>query len=115
MSSKTEVVNTAVLATGIITVSNNGNYRLHFTADISFASTTSTRTVYVELYDVTGAAIVYTYSKNIPRDATTDGFSFSWPFAALASGQYKMRIRSSVAINVTFTSISFDITSVSIS
>lgn len=112
--SKTENVSTADITTGVITVSNNGEYRLHFTADITFPSSISTRTVFIELYDATNTSIIYTYTKNIPRDATDDGFSFSWPFPALASDQFKMRIRSSVAIGVTFNDLSFDITSVTI-
>lgn len=110
----TNVVMSGDLPTGVITLSNDGNYRLHFSAGISFPTSTSTRTVYLELYDITNTNILYTYAKNIPRDATEDGFSFSFPFSGLANNQYKIRIRSSVAIDVTFDNVSYDLTSISI-
>ena len=99
---------------GTIQLPNTGEYRVHFTASITFPTSTSTRTVFVELYDVTGAAIHFTYSKNIPRDATTDALGFSWPIAEAVDNVHKMRIYSDVAIDVTFDEISFDIQSVSI-
>lgn len=101
--------------TGEITLPNDGDYRVHFTADITFASATSTRTLYLELYDVTGTEIHYTYSKNIPRDAVEDSLSFNWTLDEIAGNVHKMRIRSSTAIAVTFSEISFDIESISIS
>lgn len=111
---ETAVVMSVDILTGIITLSNTGNYRMHFTADISFISSTSTRSVAVEFYDNTGANIEFTYTKNIPRDATEDSFSFSFPFADVADQEYKMRIKSSVAMDVTFEDISFDVQSISI-
>ena len=110
----TNVVMTSDLPTGVVTLSNDGNYRLHFSADISFPSGTGTRTVFIELYDATNTSIIYTYSKNIPKNATADGFSFQYPFAGTTADNYKMRIRSSGAIAVTFVDISFDIQSISI-
>jgi len=109
-----EVVTTVNEATGEITLPNDGDYRVHFTAGISFISSTNTRTLYLELYDVTGATIHYTYAKNIPRSATEDSLSFSWPMQEIAGNVHKVRIRSNVAIDVTFESLSFDIASISI-
>lgn len=109
-----EVVTTVNATTGIITLPNNGEYRATVTASITFPSAITTRTVYFEVYDISGAAVHYTYSKNIPRDATEDSLSFSWDLSELAGTSHKLRIRSSVAIDVTFASISFDITSLSI-
>jgi len=109
-----EVVTTVDELTGEITLPNDGDYRVHFTADITFPTSTSTRTIYLELYDVTGAVIHYTYNKNIPRDATEDSLSFNWTLDELAGNVHKMRIRSDVAIAVTFTELSFDIESISI-
>ena len=110
--------NTVVVVTdivnGLITIPNDGKYRLHFTSAITFPTATSTRTVYIELYDATGATVHFAYAKNIPRDATEDSLSFSWPIEELTGNIHKIRIRSSVAITVTFTEISFDIQSVSI-
>lgn len=109
-----EVVTTVDELLGIITLPNDGDYRVHFTADISFPSATSTRTLYLELYDATGALIHYTYNKNIPRDATEDSMSFTWTLEESAANVHKMRIRSNVPIAITFTEISFDIESISI-
>jgi len=100
--------------TGIVTLSNTGNYRMHFTADISFLTSTSTRTIYIELYDVTNTTVLFTYTKNIPRDAVESGFSFSFPFNDVANTQYNMRIKSSAAIDITFDTLSFDIQSITI-
>ncbi len=109
-----EIVVTVDPITGLITVPNDGEYRMHFTASISFPSTTSTRSITLEWYDVTGTIILYSHVKNIPRDATEDGLSFSWAVEMLADDVSKMRIKASTAMDVTFTNISFDIESVNI-
>ena len=109
-----EVVVAVDALTGQITLPNIGAYRANFTASISFSSLSSTRSVTLELYDVTNTAIIYSYPKNIPRDATEDGINFSFPMDKLVSDVVKMRIRSSVAISITFTDISFDVQSVNI-
>ena len=64
--------------------------------------------------DLTDTLIEFTYAKSIPRDATDDSFSFSFPFSEVAGNQYKMRVRSDVAISVTFNDVSFDLQSISI-
>lgn len=112
--SKEEVVMLADITTGLLTLSNDGFYRASVTSDITFPSTTSTRTIYVELYDVANTAILYTHSKNIPRDATEDELSFSFPFPGIADNEYKLRVRSNTAITVTVVDITFDIQSISI-
>lgn len=110
-----EIVTTVDDATGVITLVEDGNYRANFTAGISFTSAISTRTVYVELYDITSDIVHYTYPKNIPRDATEDGISFTWPLEDEVAGQtHKIRIRASVAMTITVESASFDITSISL-
>ena len=109
-----ESVVTVDALTGVVTLQNAGAYRLNFTADISFPSAITTRSVIFEVYDVTAAGVAYTYTKNIPRDATDDGLSFSFPAQAVINNQIKMRIRSNVAIDVTFNDVVFDIQSVSI-
>lgn len=109
-----EIVVTADPLTGLITIPNDGEYRMHFTASISFTSTTSTRSIILEYYDVTGVDILYSHVKNIPRDATEDGLSFSWAIDKTAGDVSKIRIKSSVAMDVTFTDISFDLESVNI-
>ena len=109
-----EVVVTVDALTGEITIPNDGEYRMHFNASITFTSTTSTRSVTIEYYDVTGAAPLFSHVKNIPRDATEDGISFSFPTDETALDVNKLRIKSSVAMNVTFTKISFDMESVNL-
>jgi len=109
-----EVVITVDELIGQITVPNDGEYRMHFTASIAFLSTTSTRSITIEFYDVTNTLIHYSHVKNIPRDATEDGLSFSWGVEKVANDVSKMRIKSSVAMDITFTDISFDIESINI-
>jgi len=109
------VVMTTSKGTGEITLSNDGTYRVHFTASMSFTSTTTTRSITFELYDVTNTAIHFSYTKNIPRNATEDAVSFSFPISEVADNVHKMRIKSNVAMDVTFNEVSFDIESVSIS
>lgn len=110
----TEAVVTVDTTTGVITLPNAGAYRLNFTAALSFTSTTTTRSVTFEVYDVTGTSIAYSYVKNIPRDATQDGVSFSFPETAVVNNQIKMRVKSSVAMDITFDTIVFDVESVNI-
>lgn len=112
---ETEAVVTVDALTGVITLPNAGAYRLNFTAALSFTSTITTRSVTFEVYDITGTAISYTYVKNIPRDATQDGVSFSFPETAVVNNQIKIRVKSSVAMDITFDSIVFDVESVNIS
>lgn len=111
---KEEVVMLADLTTGELTVSNNGVYRASVTADVSFPSAITTRTIYVELYDVTNTTILFTYAKNIPRDATEDAFSFNYPFSSIADSKYKLRVRASTAFTVTANDVTFDIQSINI-
>lgn len=111
-STSKEVVTTANITTGAITLPNNGSYRANITAEIAFPSATSTRNITIELYETTGAIIHFSYVKNIPRDATEDSFSFSWPLEEVAGNAHVLRIKSNVAIDITFTSLSFDIESI---
>ena len=109
-----EVVVTADPLTGILTIPNDGEYRMHLTAPISFTSTTSTRSITIEFYEIGTSTIHYSHVKNIPRDATDDSISFSWAVDELANNQHKMRIKSNTTMDVTFNYISFDIESVNI-
>jgi len=111
---KEEVVMLADITTGYLTISNDGYYRTSVSANVTFPSSTSTRTIYVELYDVTNTTILFTYTKNIPRDATEDSFSFSYPFSGVADNQYKLRVYASTAFTVTANNVTFDIQSINI-
>ena len=114
-TTETEKVVTVDGTTGIITLPYTGGYRSNFSASISFTSAITTRSVTFEVYDVTGTAIAYSYVKNIPRDATEDGVSFSVPEEAVVNNQVKMRVKGSTTFDITFDSIVFDIESVNIS
>jgi predicted RecA/RadA family phage recombinase len=108
------VVMTVAPLTGIVNISNLGKYRINFGSSISFPSLASTRSVTFEVYNITTAEVVFAYIKNIPRDSIEDSLSFSAPFSGIAGHQYKMRIKSSVDIDVTVNNISFDIQSVTL-
>lgn len=97
--------------TGVITLPNTGLYRASVLAAISFTSDVTTRTVTVEVYDATNLAILFSFNKNIPRDATQDSIAFSLPMSITANDQIKLRVKSNVAFSVTFDSIVFDIES----
>ena len=109
-----EVVTTVDALTGKITFPNDGEYRMHFTAAMSFTSVTSTRSVTLEFYDETESAIHFSYVKNIPRDATEDSLSFSFPISELVDDVNKMRIKASTTMDVTFVDIAFNIESINI-
>lgn len=102
------------ITTGELTLPNDGGYRMHFTGIISFTSTTSTRTVYVELYDVTNTVIHISSPVNIPRNATEDTLGFSWAIEEVTGNIHKMRLRSVPDMSITLDNVSFDIQSVSI-
>lgn len=97
--------------TGVITLPNTGLYRASVLAAISFTSDVTTRTVTVEVYDATNLAILFSFNKNIPRDATQDSIAFSLPMSITANDQIKLRVKSNVGFSVTFDSIIFDIES----
>lgn len=113
-TSKEEIVMLANTTTGIITVSNDGYFRASVSSSVSFPSAITTRTVYVELYDVTNTTVLFTYAKNIPRDATEDSFSFSYPFSSLTDNEYILRVYASDTFIVTVNDVTFDIQSISI-
>lgn len=92
---------------GTLTVPLDGLYEITFTAVTEFTSLTSTRTVYFELYNETTLTVEGAYPRNIPRDATEEGVSFTAPFSAIAGHTYKMRVRASVSMNLTFANAAF--------
>jgi len=108
------VVMTVDEPNGTITLSNDGGYRHHFTAALSFGSSSQTRSITIELYDLTDTAIRFSYVKNIPKDATEDSLSFSWAIEEVADSVYKMRVKASATMDITIDNISFDIQSESI-
>ncbi len=97
---------------GTIDIPVSGLWAGSFTAGLSFASTTSTRTIYIEIYESIGMNVIFTYPVNVPRDATEQGISMNSEFSALAGQVYAMRIRASVAISVTISDTSMSIKSI---
>jgi len=106
-----DIITIADPVNGTLSIPLSGLYFISFTAITSFTSLTSTRTVYFELYNVTTATVEGTYPRNIPRDATEEGISFTAPFKPTTGDVYKMRVRASTAMNLTFDNIAFMLTS----
>jgi len=97
--------------TGELTGSLGGSYVIDFTAIATFPSLTSTRTLFFEVYNVTQDIIEGAFPKNIPRDATTDGVSFTAPVQLLAADTYKIRVYADVDIDISLTNCAFMLTS----
>jgi len=111
---KTVILNGNALL-GTLSAPLNGDYYIIFTVVASFTSLVSTRTVYFELYNETTSTLEGAFPMNIPRDATEDGKSFTAPFTAVAGHVYKMRIRSSVAMDISIDNCAFMMTSTHLS
>jgi len=97
---------------GTFTLPLNGHYQITFTSIPTFISSTSTRTLYFELYNETLSTVIGAYPRNIPRDATEEGMSFTAPIVNGTAGHvYKMRVRASLSVDVTFSNMAFMLTS----
>ena len=105
------IILTGNALTGELTGSLGGSYVIDFTAIATFTSLISTRTIFFEVYNVTQDRIEGAYPKNIPRDATTDGVSFTAPVQLLAADTYKIRVYADVDIDLTLTNCAFMLTS----
>ena len=99
---------------GTITIPVSGFYDGSFTASLEFASSTSTRVIDIDIYDITTATTLFSFPYNLPRDTLTGGISFSSKFQATAGDEFVMRISSVPNITVTITDIDMDISSVRI-
>jgi len=107
-----DIILDADALTGEFTIPLDGHYQITFTSIPQFVSSTSTRTLYFELYNATSTTVVGAYPRNIPRDATEEGMSFTAPIINAISGHvYKMRVRASLSVNVTFDNMAFMLTS----
>jgi len=100
------------LPNGTITVPVDGFYGGSFSTTLSFTSASSTRTVHAEIYNITTATVVSTYTYNVPRDATEASFSFTSKFIGSANDVYVMRFRSDPNMTVTLTDVSMDLSSI---
>lgn len=108
------VVMTTNVLTGVLTLPYTGKYRVSVGASIEFPSSISTRNITFEVYNATTATPLFSFVKNIPRDATIESFSFGAPFTGIINNEYKVRIKASESISITMNDISFDIQSISI-
>lgn len=99
---------------GTILIPKTGEYRASFLASLSFASTATTRDVTFELYNAATLVVEGSFIKNIPRDATVDSLSFTWPFSGVSGSTYVIRVKGSIPISITLQSVSFDVESISI-
>lgn len=99
---------------GTITVPSDGFYNGSFTASLSFGSTTSTRTIYVDIYNQTTATTLFSYPFNVPRDATEGGISFSSIISANENDVFIMRMSSLPDITVELTDVGMTMNSVRI-
>ena len=103
-----DIILTASAINGTFTVPLDGHYQITFTSIPTFVSSTSTRTLYFELYNETLATVIGAYPRNIPRDATEEGMSFTAPLIdAIAGHTYKMRVRASLDVDITFSNMAF--------
>jgi len=96
---------------GTLAGSLGGSYVIDFTAVATFPSLTSTRTLFFEVYNITQDKIEGAYPKNIPRDATTDGVSFTAPISLNAGDVYKVKVYADVDIEINLTNCAFMLTS----
>lgn len=97
--------------TGEMTVPLNGIYTMTASGSFTFSATSSTREIYIELYDVTESVVKNTFTVNVPRDATAEGRSFTEVFTGTTGHVYKLRMRASESIAITVTSVTFSLTS----
>lgn len=113
--SEGNIVTTTDKVNGTVTPKYDGISRATVNLVLSFASTTQTRTIYVSLHNKTDDIEIKTFPISIPRDATEDSASFSFPFEALAGKEYDVRVGSVPDMaSTTVSVVAFDIASVHI-
>lgn len=112
-TSKNETLMAADELLGTITSSYTGAYRSNVTMVLSFTSSNNTRTLEIDVFNETMGQPVGVFAKNIPKNCTVDSFSFGVPFPVVAGHVYKVRIAGDT-MDITITSASFDLESISI-
>ena len=113
-TSSDNIVSTVNTTNGIITIPNTGSYKATISGDFSFASSLSTRSIYVEVHNLTTASEIYHHVVSIPREATEDAIAFAVPFTATAGDQIVARIYSDPDLTVDIDHINFLIESLRI-
>ena len=118
-TSSDSVILTSNATTGTISVADVGVYRFTLNASVSYDSTASTRTLVFEVYNVTAAGVVGTFSAAIPRDSSEVSISFAVPGrVTLVPSSLAIRVRtggtSADINNLSFDELSVDIESVAI-
>ena len=94
---------------GTITTSADvaGPFEVTFTVGAIFAELSSTRVVYVELYNNTAGTSVATMGVNIPRSTTVDSESLTAIFTLTANTEYILRMKSDPPMDLHTQFISF--------
>lgn len=113
-SSSTDIILTATTSTGDILLPYSGIYKADISVDMSFITSTASRTLIMELYNTTTSTVTSTFNINIPRDSVVDSRLLSKVITATAGDRYVLRVKGSTAFDITFNSIDFVINSVNI-
>ena len=96
---------TSNLTDGTLLTSLTGYYRVSFIGDISFASSSQTRSISLELVNFTDNEVEAVSTMNIPRDAVVDSKSLTAVLSLTEGKEYGLRVSSSVGMVVTFNMI----------
>ena len=107
----TEIIMSADGLLGTISPPLLGVYINTFTGVANFTSLTTTRTIFFEVYNETTSTIIGTYPRNLPRDATQEGISFTAPIDIASGDVLKIRIYSGTDMTLTSSDCAFMITS----
>jgi len=87
---------------GTITPTMSGEYRISFLGSMTFTSTVTTRTVTLELYNVTDSVSLGEVYMNMPRDSTKDSIDPVASFPLVAGKAYAVRVSSAPDMSITF-------------
>ena len=98
-------------ALGSITLPINGIFSGLFTAHLEFSSSSQTRTLYFELYNDT-ASVSGIYPRTIPKDASEEGVSFSFPLEGTAGHDYKIRVSADTDLDLIVHNCAFMLSSI---
>ena len=92
---------------GTITPTNSGYYQVTYTGDISFVSSTSTRSITLGLYN--GTTIIASSVINMPRDSTRDTGSLVMIVPLIGGTPYSIQALSSTNMGITFNILNYSI------
>ena len=102
----------ATPSTGFIRPESTGWYKVNLFLGVSFASTSTTRTVEMILENKTTAQIVASCIVNIPKDATKESFTLAAIFNLTAGQDYGISLKPNTSFDLTIDVASFSINKV---